>query len=78
MLQLIEIIFYLLYNAYNREEAEINFNCINLDKIYKELSQQQIFSVTNQITNRFDFNSLLKFNKTDFIDFPLMLEELTS
>ena len=62
----------------NREEAEINFNCINLDKIYKELSQQQIFSVTNQITNRFDFNSLLKFNKTDFIDFPLMLEELTS
>jgi hypothetical protein len=60
------------------EKAEENFNCINLEKQYNALSQQRIFDVTNQIVDRFDYNSLLKLNREDYLDFPLMLPELTS
>ena len=60
-----------------QEQAEENFNCISLLNQYKDLSEQHLFSVNNQIINRFDFNSLLKLNQTDYVDFPLMLQELT-
>lgn len=56
----------------------INFNCINLDSQYGDLSANDIFGITNQITNRFDFASLLELNSTRFKNYPLMLNELTS
>lgn len=61
-----------------QERALDNFNCTNLSKQYNEMSQQNIFSITNQIIDRFDFNSLLKLNQTDYREYPLMLPELTS
>lgn len=60
------------------EKSIENFNCVNIQKQYNELSQNDIFSITNQIINRFDFNSLLELNSTIYRDYPLMLPELTS
>ena len=56
----------------------INFNCTNLESQYSDLSVDDIFKITNQITNRFDFSSLLELNSTRFKNYPLMLNELTS
>ena len=59
------------------ENADKNFNCVDLHSQFKEISQDHIFSVINQITNRFDYNSLIQLNNEDYKNFPLMLEELT-
>lgn len=61
-----------------QERTEENFNCINLEKQYKELGQKDIFGITSQIVDRFDFNSLIQLNQQDYRDYPLMLPELTS
>ena len=55
----------------------VNFNCVNIDSQYKDLTEQDIFGITNQIIDRFDFNSLLELNRTTFQNYPLMLNELT-
>ena len=59
------------------EQSNDNFNCINIEKQYNELSQDEIFRVISQISNRFDFNSLIELNSTVYKDYPLMLPELT-
>lgn len=58
-------------------EATKNYNCIDIRQQYNELSEKDKFSITNQIINRFDYNSLIKLNNEDYKDYPLMLPELT-
>lgn len=60
-----------------RERASNNFNCINLENQYRELGDQDIFNITNQIVDRFDYNSLLRLNREDYANYQLMLNELT-
>lgn len=60
-----------------KELTSDNYSCVDIMKQYSELSTQDIYSITNQIVNRFDFNSLRQLNATDYKDFPLMLPELT-
>lgn len=70
----------LIKNTFPKEYHEDliqNFNCINLQSHYAELSQQQIFDILNQIVDRSDYNSLLQLNREDYQDYPLKLEELT-
>ena len=72
--------FDMISQAFTDEHVEMaaqNFNCVNLEKQYSDLSQQDIFSITNQMSDRFDFNSLLQLNQEDYKEFPLMLPELT-
>lgn len=61
-----------------QENGENNFKCVDLIEQYNALSQQNIFDVMNQIIDRFDYNSLLELNRTDYSEFPLMLPELTN
>ena len=59
------------------EPAMENYNCISIASQYSDLSDKDTFSITNQIVNRFDHNSLIKLNETVYKDYPLMLQELT-
>lgn len=61
-----------------QERTINNLNCVNIEKQYADLSQQNIFDIKNQIIDRFDYNSLIELNRKDYIDYPLMLPELTS
>lgn len=73
--------FDMIAKAFSDEQTELateNFNCVNLEKQYSDLTQQDIFSITNQMSDRFDFNSLMQLNKEDYQEYPLMLPELTS
>lgn len=54
-----------------------NFNCINLEKQLTDLTTHDIFSITSQVTDRYDLNSLMQLNREDYKEYPLMLPELT-
>lgn len=60
-----------------QSRAEINFNCVDLDSQYSSLTDQHLFDITSQIVDRSDNNSLMLLNKTDYLNYPLMLPELT-
>ena len=60
------------------ERANENFHCFNIEKQYSDLTQKEIFQITNQIVDRSDFTSLIQLNNEDYRDYPLMLPELTS
>jgi hypothetical protein len=60
-----------------QEYTKSNFHCIDLQSQYNELSQQDVFNITNQIIDRFDYNSLIELNSSDYKEYPLMLPELT-
>lgn len=72
----LDMILQILPDEY-REQADKNFNCINLERQFGELSQKEIFNITNQIKDRSDYNSLLRLNQEDYRDYPLMLDALT-
>lgn len=59
------------------EQTVQNFRCINLEDQLENLTDDNIFAITNQIVDRFDYNSLLQLNATRYKDYPLMLQELT-
>lgn len=70
----------MIAKSFPEEQAELeigNYNCISIAKQYSEISEKDMFSITNQIVNRFDYNSLMKLNETVYKDYPLMLQELT-
>lgn len=54
-----------------------NFKCMSIPLHANSITKKQIFNITSQIVDRFDFNSLLELNRTDYRDYPLMLQELT-
>ena len=69
----------MIAKAFPEDQNELaieNYNCINLAKQYSELEEKDIFSITSQIVNRFDYNSLIKLNNTKFYNHPLILESL--
>ena len=43
-----------------------------MEEAYKSLTESEIFSVTSQIENRFDNNSLIQLNNTRFYHYPLI------
>ena len=60
-----------------KEQLIENFNQISIKDMFTRLTSKQKFSITSQMIDRIDTNSLLKLNNTRFSDCPLMLEELT-
>lgn len=54
-----------------------NYYCTNIPHIVQEASQSHIASLLNQRKDRFDNNSLLRLNSTEFYHYPLTLEALT-
>lgn len=60
-----------------QNDIKDNFNQYSIKEKYKHLSEKDKFDALNQITDRFDNNSLLKLNGTQFYHHQLMLEELT-
>lgn len=70
----------MISKSFPEDQSELaisNYNCINIAKQYSDISDKDVFSITNQIVNRFDYNSLIKLNETVYKDYPLMLQELT-
>lgn len=63
---------------YEQQEKLIeNFHCVDLSRKKKSLNENDIFNILSQVQDRFDYNSLLELNRTEFKDYPLMLPELT-
>ena len=60
-----------------QREVYNNFNCLNLELMYELLSEEDKFSITSQMTDKSDNNSLISLNRTMFTEHPLMLQELT-
>lgn len=54
-----------------------NFSCVSIPSHVNNLTQKQIFDITNQVVDRSDYNSLIQLNQSDYRDYPLMLPELT-
>ena len=60
-----------------REYALANYKAIDIRRQYEDAEKNQIFNIENQITDRFDHNSLKQLNLEDYSDYPLMVVELT-
>ena len=60
-----------------KEQLIENYNLLSIEEVYNRLTKKQKFTITNQIVDRVDVNSLIKLNSTRFSDCPLKLEELT-
>lgn len=60
-----------------QEDLIHNFNCVNLALHFNDLTETQIFDITNQIVDKSDYNSLIQLNQRDYKEYPLMLQELT-
>lgn len=55
-----------------------NFKCCSIDYQYSQLNEKDLFYITDQITDKFDNESLKTLNDTWFVKHPLFLVELTS
>ena len=53
-----------------------NYYCSNLDYMYSRLTESEIDSITNQIVDRSDINSIKALNNNEFYRYPLMLDAL--
>ena len=60
-----------------QKEVFNNFNCLNLESMYDLLTEEDKFSITSQMVDKSDNNSLLSLNSTMFSEHRLMLQELT-
>lgn len=60
-----------------KDEFVNNYYCISVLDMYDELNTSNKISIMNQITDRFDNDSLLKLNATSYYKYPLILEALT-
>ena len=60
-----------------KEQLIENYSLLSIEEVYNRLTKKQKFTITNQIVDRVDVNSLIKLNNTRFSDCPLKLEELT-
>lgn len=59
-----------------KKEFINNFYCSSILAMYDELTASQKLSVTSQIVDRIDINSIQLLNKTKFVNHPLLLEGL--
>jgi hypothetical protein len=59
------------------EQTVQNFKCMSLQEQFNDLTDDMKFSILNQIVNRFDYNSLMELNASRYVNYPLMLQELT-
>lgn len=66
-----------IFNEDTQNEIVNNFNCLDLESMYDLLSEEDIFSITSQMVDKSDNNSLISINRTIFSEHPLMLQELT-
>lgn len=58
------------------DNMRINCRCINLDSQFSDMTDADFFEVKNQITDRYDRNSLEELNRTIYQFYPLMINEL--
>ena len=66
-----------IFSEEHKESLRNNFNCIDFTSQMNNLTEKDKFNIISQIVDRSDYNSLIELNKKDYIDFPLMLPELT-
>lgn len=59
-----------------KKEFTNNYYCTNIENMYEELTDADKTSISNQIIDRSDNESLITLNKTVFADHPLILEGL--
>lgn len=59
------------------DEFYNNYYQMNIDSIYKDLSEKEKFSITKQLVDKFDNNALLKLNSSIFFDNQIRLQDLT-
>lgn len=59
-----------------KKEFVNNFYCTSIIPMYEELTESEKSSITNQIIDRIDINSLQALNSTKFYNHPLMLNAL--
>lgn len=59
-----------------KDEFINNYYCSNIINMCDELSEAEIRSVYNQITDRLDINAIQRINNTKFYDHPIILEAL--
>lgn len=72
-----EMIGSIFHDSDIKEEFINNFYCSSVSNMYEELSNAEKMSIFNQRQNRVDMNSLIKINKTRFVNYPLILEALS-
>lgn len=61
-----------------QEEFDKNFHCSSIKMGFDDLTNADCLSITNQIQDRIDVNSLLHLNQTVFAKYPLLLDRLFS
>ena len=59
-----------------KEEFVNNFYCSSILSMYDELTSAEKSSISSQIVDRMDFNSLFAINNTKFYSHPMILEAL--
>lgn len=72
---------YLLLNIIKssvRDEILNNYKCVDLNYQYTQLSKKDIYDITSQIKDKFDNIALRKINDKYFIEYPIMLQEITA
>lgn len=67
-----------LFAREQQESAVSNFNCISLMDKLRSVNEENMVDIRSQLVDRFDYNSLIRLNMTDYSEYPLMLEELTT
>lgn len=58
------------------DDMSKNCRCMNLDSQFADMTESDIFEVKNQITDRYDRNSLEELNRTVYQFYPIMINEL--
>ena len=59
-----------------REEFKVSYLCSCLEQMYQRLTETEIQSITDQIVDKSDINTLQSINRTKFSNHPIMLDSL--
>jgi hypothetical protein len=72
---------YLLLNILKRDmktDVLNNYKCIDINFQYTQLNKKDIYDIMSQIKDKFDNVALRKINDKYFIEYPIMLQEITA
>jgi len=61
-----------------RDSIMQNYKCVDLCYQYSQLNKKDIYDIISQVKDRFDNIALKKINDKYFIEYPIMLQEITS
>ena len=71
-----ELIGQIFQEEVDKKDFIDQFNCLNVESGYTKLSEADLLSITNQIVNRVDMNSLTKINNDMLSSCPIQIEWL--